>query len=126
MAIIGIGTDIVEIARIQVQLDKSLRLAERVLTENELMEFEKQKFKARFLAKRFAAKEAMVKAAGCGIGQGIGFTQMEIRHFDSGQPYLFLSGNLLTHCQSMGMTSSYISIADEQRYAVATVVLERG
>ena len=125
MAIIGIGTDIVEIARIAVQLDKSSRLAERILTETELAEFSQQKFQARFLAKRFAAKEAVVKAAGCGIGQGISFQQMEIRHFDSGQPYLHLSGNLLARCEALGMRASHISIADEQHYAVATVILER-
>ncbi|MDF2178344.1 holo-ACP synthase [Aliiglaciecola sp. CAU 1673] len=125
MSIVGIGTDIVEIARMQAQLEKSGRLAERVLTEVELAEFRQSKFPERFLAKRFAAKEAAVKAAGVGIGRGISFQQMEIGHHESGQPCLRLSGQLLTHCEQMGVTHSHISIADEQHYAVATVILER-
>lgn len=125
MAIVGMGTDIVEIARIDKQLQNASRLAQRVLTAVELAEFEQSKFPARFLAKRFAAKEAAVKAAGVGIGRGISFQQIEIGHHESGQPCLRLSGHLLTLCQQLGVTHSHISIADEQHYAVATVILER-
>ena len=55
MAIIGLGTDVVEISRITSQLDKSQRLAERVLTPTELLTFSEHQFPERFLAKRFAA-----------------------------------------------------------------------
>ncbi|GGD49994.1 holo-ACP synthase [Lacimicrobium alkaliphilum] len=125
MAIIGIGTDIVEIARIERQLQKSSRLAQRVLTDTELAEWSAHPFPNRFLAKRFAAKEATVKAFGTGIGHGVSFKQMEIRHYDSGQPYLYLSGYLRQLTEERSITGSHISIADEKHYAVATVVLEK-
>ncbi|WP_088329863.1 holo-ACP synthase [Lacimicrobium sp. SS2-24] len=125
MAIIGIGTDIVEISRIEGQLQKSSRLAERVLTEAELAEWRTHAFQARFLAKRFAAKEATVKAFGTGIGNGVSFRQMEIRHYDSGKPYLHFSGYLEQLSQQWMLSGTFISIADEQHYAMATVVLEK-
>lgn len=125
MAIIGIGTDIVEIARIERQLQNSSRLAERILTEAELAQWSAHPFAARFLAKRFAAKEATVKAFGTGIGNGVSFRQMEIRHYESGQPYLYLSGYLQQLAEEWALTGSHISIADEQHYAMATVILEK-
>ncbi|AWL11016.1 Holo-[acyl-carrier-protein] synthase [Saliniradius amylolyticus] len=124
MAILGLGTDIVETARIEAQLERSNKLSERILTDTEQAELAKQKYPARFLAKRFAAKEAAVKAAGTGIGNGISFQQMEIRHLPSGQPILHLEGALLEHCHQLGVVQSHISITDEQHYAVATVILE--
>jgi holo-[acyl-carrier protein] synthase len=125
MAIVGIGTDIVEISRIEKQLEKSRRLAERVLTAAELLTFNEHKFPARFLAKRFAAKEAAVKAIGIGIGNGVSFQQVQIDNLASGQPILSYTGKFADICQQLGVTSSYISISDEQHYALATVVLER-
>ncbi|WP_340680304.1 holo-ACP synthase [Paraglaciecola sp.] len=124
MAIIGLGTDIVEIERIEIQLKKSLRLAQRVLTENELLTFNQHKFPARFLAKRFAAKEAAVKALGIGIGNGVSFQHVEVVNLASGQPTLQFYGKFAELCEQSGVTKSFISISDEQRYALATVVLE--
>lgn len=124
MAIIGLGTDIVEIVRIEQQLLKSSRLAHRVLTENELLQFEKHKFAGRFLAKRFAAKEAAVKALGTGIGNGISFQDVEVVNLESGQPVLRFFGKFAQLCESRGVSASFISISDEQHYAVATVILE--
>ncbi|MGL5359230.1 MAG: holo-ACP synthase, partial [Shewanella sp.] len=63
MAIVGLGTDIVEIARIEAQLARGGdKLALRVLTAAELQIFAAHKQPARYLAKRFAAKEAAAKA----------------------------------------------------------------
>lgn len=124
MAIVGIGIDIVEIARIENQLSRSIKLAERVLTTFELERFNANNFPARFLAKRFAAKEAIVKAVGTGIGKGIGFQQMEIDNLSSGQPVFRVSGMLQQIFTQKNIVSHYLSIADEQHYAVAQVVLE--
>ena len=99
MAILGLGTDIVEISRFSDMSEAALqRLAARVLTPVELQQFSAHKQPARFLAKRFAAKEAAAKALGTGIGRGVSL-------------------------QSLGATSALLSIADELHYAVATVVL---
>ncbi|MBC3766862.1 holo-ACP synthase [Neptunicella marina] len=124
MAIAGMGTDIVEIARIEQQLARTNRLAKRILTENEFARFSSHNFPARFLAKRFAAKEAAVKAAGLGIGNGVSFTDVEVHNLESGQPYLAFYGKMQQWCEQQGVTRSHISISDEQAYAVATVILE--
>ncbi|MGS2719631.1 holo-ACP synthase [Paraglaciecola aestuariivivens] len=123
MAIKGLGTDIVEIARIAKQLSRSQKLAERVLTQNEWQSFIQHNFPERFLAKRFAAKEAAVKALGTGIGQGISFQQVEVVNLESGQPTLVFSGKFAQLCESLQINGSFISISDEQHYAMATVVL---
>ena len=120
----GLGTDIVEIARIAKQLDKSHRLAERVLTATEMHTFKAHKFPERFLAKRFAAKEAAVKALGTGIGSGVSFQNIEVVSLDSGQPTLVFSGKFAELCEKYDINRSFISISDEQHYAMATVVLE--
>ncbi|MDN4501688.1 holo-ACP synthase [Alteromonadaceae bacterium BrNp21-10] len=125
MAIVGIGTDIVEIARFAGQGQTNERLAQRVLTPTELEDFRASNYGERFLAKRFAVKEAAVKAAGTGIGKGISFQHIEVKHHESGQPFLVFSGQLQQLLSQNGVTSSHVSLADEQHYAVATVILEK-
>jgi holo-[acyl-carrier protein] synthase len=120
----GLGTDVVEIARIASQLNKSQRLAQRVLTATELVTFSAHKFPERFLAKRFAAKEAAVKALGTGIGSGVSFQDVEVVSLTSGQPTLVFSGKYAELCEERDISHSFISISDEQHYAMATVVLE--
>ncbi|WP_166422231.1 holo-ACP synthase [Paraglaciecola sp. 20A4] len=124
MAVMGLGTDIVEIARIEKLLVRSSRLAQRVLTASELAIFDEHAFPARYLAKRFAAKEAAVKALGIGIGNGISFQDVEVHNLPSGQPFLRFYAKFELLCEQRNITSSYISISDEQSYAVATVILE--
>lgn len=124
MAIAGMGTDIIEIARLEKQLAKSDKLAKRILTESEFSVFEQHAHPARFLAKRFAAKEAAVKAIGIGIGNGISWQHVEVRNLESGQPVLHFSGYFAELCEQRGIQHSFISISDEQNYAVATVILE--
>ena len=68
MAIAGLGTDIIEIARLGKDDTVTRRLARRILTESEYDTYQKSKTKLAYLAKRFAAKEATVKAFGTGIG----------------------------------------------------------
>lgn len=124
MAIKGIGTDIIEIARLEKQLEKSDKLAKRILTEYEMEIFTEHATPARYLAKRFAAKEAAVKAIGIGIGNGISWQQVEVQNLDSGQPVLKFNGYFAEMCRKMGVNSSHISISDERHYAMATVILE--
>lgn len=124
MAILGLGTDIVEISRVELQLQRSDRIAARVLTEYEMAEFQTHGFPARYLAKRFAAKEAAAKALGTGIGHGISFQHIEIRNDDYGKPLLILSGAADEKLGGKGRYHTFLSISDEQQYAVATVVIE--
>ena len=99
--IVGVGTDIVQINRIEETLE---RLGEafvaRILTPAERLEFQSSANPHRLLAKRFAAKEAVGKALGTGIGQGISWQHIEITHNDIGAPSLRLSGRPIGVCFS--------------------------
>lgn len=120
---IAIGTDIVEIERIKISLDKGLSLAKRVLTEFEMSQFSNSSRPERYLAKRFAAKEAAAKALGTGIGRGISFQHFEIKNDDLGKPEIQFLGEAKERANSMGVEKILVTIADEQRYAVAFVAL---
>ena len=123
--IFGIGTDIVQVSRMQNNLDKhGLRFARRVLSEAELSDFEKNKYQSAFLAKRFAVKEAAVKALGTGFRDGISMTHITVGHDDLGKPVLTFSDVAKQIAHDKGIDNMHVSIADEKDYAVAYVVLE--
>lgn len=124
MAIIGLGTDIVEIARIQTSLTRSPALVQRVLTAPEQALYAQHPQAARYFAKRFAAKEAAAKALGTGIGRGVSFQHMVVSNNVDGKPELAFSGYAAELAQQLGVTSIWLSITDEQAYAAATVILE--
>ncbi|RVT44448.1 holo-ACP synthase [Rheinheimera sediminis] len=124
MAIVGLGTDIIEIARIEQSLARSPRLVQRVLTETEQQILAAHGQPARYFAKRFAAKEAAAKALGTGIGRGISFQHFSISNDPSGRPQLELIGPAKELADSMQVRSVWLSISDEQAYACATVILE--
>ncbi|WP_432452474.1 MULTISPECIES: holo-ACP synthase [unclassified Agarivorans] len=124
MAIVGLGTDIVQVARIA-QSKQLAGLAKRILTLAEYQRFENTHAAERFLAKRFAAKEAAAKALGTGIANGVGFQQIEVSNDALGKPVLQFYGAALALVEQLGVTSQFISISDEREYAVATVILER-
>lgn len=124
MAIAGLGTDIVEIARLNKSDATTARLAKRVLTPYELDLYDACNEPVRYLAKRFAAKEAAVKALGTGIGNGVSWQHIEVRNNALGAPELHFSGEFAMLCKQRAITSSVISISDELHYAVATVILE--
>ncbi len=124
MAIVGLGTDIIEIARIEQSLTRSPRLVQRVLTESEQQILAAHGQPARYFAKRFAAKEAAAKALGTGIGRGISFQHFSVSNDPSGRPQLELTGPAKVLADSMQVRSVWLSISDEQAYACATVILE--
>lgn len=124
MAIKGLGTDIVQIDRIAEAVDKSDRLAKRVLAEREMDRYLNHPDKARFLAKRWAAKEAAAKALGTGIGRGISFQHFTVDNDELGAPILTLSGAAKDLADKKGVTHTLISISDEAVYAMATVIYE--
>ena len=122
--IVGIGTDIVRIERIQQSLDRlGDAFARRILTETELQLFHNSKQPAAFLAKRFAAKEAAAKALGTGIGK-VSFQHLEVSNDVLGAPKLTFSGYALALQQHKGIESLHISLSDEKDNAIAFVVLE--
>lgn len=123
MPLIGLGTDIVQIARIESSKQPEA-LAKRVLTPEEYQQMQSCGQPQRYLAKRFAAKEAAAKALGTGIAQGVGFQQIHIGHDALGKPLLHFTGAAELLAEQLGVKTMLISISDERDYAVATVVLE--
>jgi len=125
MAIVGLGTDIAEIERVEKALDRSGEpFAQRILTQTELEKFSALKQQGRFLAKRFAAKEAASKALGTGIALGVSFHDFEITNDELGKPVLNLTGKALEIATQKQVEHIHLSISDERHYAVATVILE--
>lgn len=124
--IIGIGTDIIDVRRIEAMLSRrGEALAQRLLAEEELAAFRVHPAPARFLAKRFAAKEATLKALGTGLRDGMRWSDISVGHDLRGKPQLLLAGMAQRTAQSMGVTASHLSLSDEQHYALAFVVLEQ-
>jgi len=125
MAILGLGTDIVEMARIEAVVARSGdRLAKRVLSPNEWALYETHQQPVRFLAKRFAVKEAAAKALGTGIRNGLAFNQFEVFNDELGKPSLRLWGEAERLAERMGVRSVHVTLADERHYACATVIIE--
>lgn len=123
--IVGLGTDITEIERIEKVLARSgSAFAARILTLEEQNTFAGLKQPARFLAKRFAAKEAAAKALGTGIANGVTFHDFQIGNDARGKPLLTLHGRAKQLADAMQVTSVHLSLSDERHYAVATVIFE--
>lgn len=123
--IYGIGTDIVEVSRIEESLVRfGNTFAQRILTEDEYLEFQLSQVQARFLAKRFAAKEAFGKALGTGLRTPVTMQQIGVGHNDLGKPVLVLGKDLQAWTDERGIKVMHISISDEKALAVAFVVLE--
>lgn len=121
----GIGTDIVEVSRIEDALTRfGEAFAQRILTEREWLAFEQSQTRARFLAKRFAAKEAFAKALGTGLRAPATMQNIGVTHDDLGKPVLDLSLELQSVLDQRGIRATHLSISDEKALAVAFVVLE--
>ena len=122
--IYGIGTDIVEIDRIQ-DVNK---LAQRILSDSEEVifrdlgtEIEKQNF----LAKQWAGKEAIAKAFGTGFKSPISINEISLLRDSTGKPYFKPSKKLIKTMDDLGISKSHVSLADEKNYAIAFAVLEK-
>lgn len=123
--ILGIGTDLVEVARIGQALRRHpRRFVQRILTPEESRLFEQSNQPERYLAKRFAVKEAAAKALGTGIADGVGWQDLWVVSDAQGRPELHLGKPLLTRFAKDRNLLTHLSISDERDYAMAFVVLE--
>jgi holo-[acyl-carrier protein] synthase len=124
--IYGIGTDLVEPARIERLLKKyGDRFARRLLAEDEWPEYTRSARPVLFLAKRFAAKEALSKAFGTGIRPPVTLSHIGISHDSLGKPYFSFHPELNTFARNKGITGHHLSISDELNLVCAFVILEK-
>lgn len=128
--IYGIGTDIIQISRVEAALARhGDRFAEKVLGPEELEKYHRRKAKVpvrgiRFLATRFAAKEAFSKAIGLGMRMPMTWRSMQTLNAPSGKPVVVASGALQEFMEQNGL-SAQVTITDEADYAVAFVIVEK-
>jgi holo-[acyl-carrier protein] synthase len=123
--IFGVGTDVVEIGRIEKALARwGERFANRILVGPELKRFAAHRLPANYLAKRFAAKEAFTKALGTGIHAPANWHGVWVRNLPSGKPVLEFSDALTVFMNKKGVTGAHVSLSDEKGVAFATVILE--
>lgn len=124
--ILGIGTDITDVARVEEILARHgehfirsiLSDAERSLCES------KERGKAEFLAGRWAAKEAIAKAFGAGLCKKCLFREIEILSGLSGEPIVTLCGETAKNAEEASVQKIHLSISHERSFAVATALLE--
>jgi holo-[acyl-carrier protein] synthase len=117
----------------QVDVDRIERLLERrpeqaplrLFTKRERTTCDSRQRRAECYAARFAAKEAFVKALGCGLREGMKWTDIEVRTEENGRPRILLSGAAQRALRSRHGGRVHLSFTHEDGQAVAFVVIER-
>ena len=123
--IFGVGTDIVELSRIQATYDRfGEHFVNRILMPQELELFRKSKWPVRFLAMRFAGKEAAVKAIGTGFRHGIWVRDVGITNNDWGRPLIIWSERGREVCERLGIGAGHVSLTDDAGLVIAFAVVE--
>jgi holo-[acyl-carrier protein] synthase len=127
--IIGLGSDLSDIRRIQNSLDRfGDRFTERCFTDVERARSDRKPDRAASYAKRFAAKEACAKALGTGIRAGVFWRDMGVVNKPSGQPTMALTGGALERLNAIvpaGHTPViHLTLTDDHPYAQAFVIIE--
>ncbi len=123
--ILGVGIDIIEVARIASSLEKfGERFGQRILLPDEMAYCLSHRHPAPFVAARFAAKEAISKAFGTGIGAALGWRDMEIRRKESGEPFVVLHGKGRELFELRKARQLLVSISHTENYAAVTAVVE--
>ncbi len=127
--IVGIGSDLCDIRRIDNTLERfGARFTDRIFTELERTRSERKADRAASYAKRFAAKEACAKALGTGLKRGVFWRDMGVINLRSGQPTMALTGGAakrLAELTPEGMTAMiHLSLTDDHPYAQAFVIIE--
>jgi holo-[acyl-carrier protein] synthase len=125
--IAGSGIDVVEIARIQLAMDRyGQRFLNRVYGADEQAYCLRKRNSAESFAARFAAKEAAAKALGTGISHGVNWLELEVVREPGGRPALQFHGRAANIAGRLGVTRSSLSLTHTAQLALASVVLESG
>lgn len=124
--IFGIGTDIVELSRVERTWARfGEDFARRVLMEEEYALFAGHPRPVRFLAMRFAAKEAIVKALGTGFANGVWVRDVGTVPDRLGQPQVIYSARGREVCERLGVGAGHLTLTDEAGLVLAVAVLMR-
>jgi holo-[acyl-carrier protein] synthase len=119
--IVGLGTDVVEVARFRAALGRRATLAARLLTPGERAYCEQQHDPVESMAARFAAKEAVMKALGVGLGD-VDFHDVDVERDDGGAPSLALSGRARALAEARGVVQWHVSLSHTATTAMAVVI----
>jgi holo-[acyl-carrier protein] synthase len=127
--ILGIGSDLCDIRRIEETLDRfGERFLARCFTEVERTRSERRSARAASYAKRFAAKEACAKALGTGLRHGVFWRDMGVVNLPSGKPSMRLTGGAAARLAAItppgAEAAIHLTISDEGPLAQAFVVIE--
>ena len=127
--ILGIGTDLCDIRRIEKSLERfGDRFICRLFSESERLKALQRQNPATSLAQSFAAKEACAKALGTGFREGVFWRDIVVKNLETGQPVIKMTGGALVRMQKLtprGMVAaSYLSQSDEYPMAHAIVIIE--
>ncbi|MCZ6498688.1 MAG: holo-ACP synthase [Gammaproteobacteria bacterium] len=122
--VFGVGTDIVQISRIEMTWQRfGERFADRLLLDEERELFATSKHPVRFLSMRFAVKEAVVKAMGTGFAHGMWVRDVGMVPNNWGQPQIIYSARGRRMCERLGIGRGHVSVTDEAGLIVAVAVL---
>ena len=122
--IFGIGTDLVELARVQATYDRfGDHFVQRLLMDEERALFAKTRQKTRFLAMRFAGKEATVKAMGTGFAHGVWIRDIGILNDPRGRPIVTWSQRGQKVCAELGIGAGHVSLTDDAGLILAFAVV---
>tara|TARA_B100001093_G_C26713066_1_gene964341 strand:- start:777 stop:1160 length:384 start_codon:yes stop_codon:yes gene_type:complete len=124
MKVHGIGTDIINISRIKKSI-KNKTFINRLFNKKEILKCKKLTNPHNCFAKRFSAKEAFSKALGTGISKGINFNEIIILNKKNGKPYINLIGSTKKKVNKIFKKkfNIFLSLSDEEKYAVAFVII---
>ena len=129
MAILGLGVDIVENYRLkEILLKKKSNFKKKIFTANEIAYCEKKSNSTSCYAKRFAAKESFVKALGTGFRKNINFKDIEVVNNTYGKPYISINKKIANKIKTIFKVKKFnilLSIADEKKYSIASVIISR-
>jgi holo-[acyl-carrier protein] synthase len=120
--ILGVGIDVVPVARFAASLARTPSLADRLFTAAEQLTTSGAPRSAESLAARFAAKEALAKSLGA--GGGMAWTDAEVLLDDRGRPSLRVTGTVLARAESLGVARFHVSLSHDGGIASATVIAE--
>jgi holo-[acyl-carrier protein] synthase len=122
--IFGIGTDLIEVARVAEKAGKTTGFKELVFSEKEIAYCESKAHQYEHYAARFAAKEAFFKAIGTGWRNGTAFNEVEILNDEQGKPYLQLLGKTAATMEALGIGKISVSLSHLNSIASAIVIIE--